>query len=417
MQNIVIHGPCQLSGEITVQGAKNSILPILAASVLSRGECIIKNCPNILDVQTSIEILNYLGCKTKFENSTLIVNSEIISRNEIPDYLMRKMRSSIIFLGALVARTGGAELTFPGGCNLGPRPIDIHLSSLQQLGVSIDNIHGALECKILDKIVGTDIVLPFPSVGATENLILASSMCKGTTTIENAAREPEISDLANFLNSMGAKIKGAGSSKITIEGVNKFHPSEYSVIPDRIVSITLMAGAAATGGNLTLKKIDPNLIKSIFPIFEEAGCLIKTYKDTLEINAPERIHSVEEIRTMPYPGFPTDAQAPIMAMLAKSIGTSVFIETIFENRFKHAEELIKLGAKIKVNGNVAVVEGVENLFGAKIRAHDLRGAAALVIAGLASYGKTTIEGAEYFLRGYEISNFPNCIKIEPTIED
>lgn len=413
MQNIVIQGPCQLSGEVVVQGAKNSVLPILAASILSHGECIIKNCPNILDVQTSIEILNYLGCKTKFENSTLLVNSEIILKNEIPEHLMRRMRSSIIFLGALVARTGGAELTFPGGCNLGPRPIDIHLSSLQQLGVSIDNIHGALECKILDKIVGTDIVLPFPSVGATENIILASSMCKGTTTIENAAREPEISDLANFLNSMGAKIKGAGSSKITIEGVNKFHHSEYSVIPDRIVSITLMAGAAATGGNLILKKIDPNLIKSTFPIFEEAGCLIKTYENSLEVRAPKNLKSVKEIRTMPYPGFPTDAQAPVMAMLSKSAGTSVFIETIFENRFKHTEELAKLGAKIKVNGNVAVVEGVENLFGAKIRAHDLRGAAALVIAGLASHGKTTIEGAEYFLRGYDISNFPNCIKIEP----
>lgn len=411
LRKIIINGPCEVSGEVDIQGAKNSILPILAATIIARNECVIKNCPNILDVHTSLEILNYLGCKTKFEGSTIIVDSSQISKNEIPEKLMRKMRSSIIFLGALIARTGRAKLTFPGGCELGPRPIDLHISALKQLGISIDNIHGNLECKIENKIIGTDIVLPFPSVGATENIILASSICSGTTTIENAAREPEIVDLTRFLNKIGAKIHGAGSSKIVIEGTHKFNSSEHYIIPDRIVAITLMAAAASTGGNLTLKNIKTDLISSAIPIFEESGCLIKTYEKNIEILSPETLYSVKEVRTMPYPGFPTDAQAIIMAMLSKAIGTSVFVETIFESRFKHTEELIKLGAKIKINGNVAIIEGNKYLSGAKLQAYDLRGAAALIIAGLAAYGKTTISGADYFLRGYDLSIFPNILTI------
>lgn len=414
MRKIIINGPCEISGELEVQGAKNSILPILAATIISRGECVIKNCPNILDVHTSLEILNYLGCKTKFEDSTIVVDSSQISKNEIPENLMCKMRSSIIFLGALIARTGRAKLTFPGGCELGPRPIDLHISALKQLGILINNIHGNLECKIENKIIGADIVLPFPSVGATENIILASIICEEKTIIENAAREPEIIDLANFLNKIGAKIYGAGSSKIIIEGTNKFNKInsiEHVIIPDRIVAITLMSAAASTGGNLILKNINPDLISSAVPIFEESGCLIKIHENNIKIISPETLYSVKEVRTMPYPGFPTDAQAIIMAMLSKAIGTSVFVETIFESRFRHIEELIKLGAKIKINGNVAIVDGNKYLSGAKLQARDLRGAAALVIAGLASYGKTIITGAEYFLRGYDLVKFPNFFTI------
>ena len=408
MQNLVINGPSKLSGEFFVQGSKNSVLPILASTILANGECIIKNCPDIIDVHTSLEILNYLGCKTKFENSTITVNSEYISKNEIPESLMKKMRSSIIFLGALIARTGRAKLSFPGGCKLGPRPIDLHISSLQQLGISINNIHGNLECKIIDKIVGTNIILPFPSVGATENILLASSICEGITTIENAAREPEIIDLALFLNKIGAKIQNAGNSKIIITGVKRFHSAEHEVISDRIVAITAMAGAAATNGHLVLKNVNPEFISSTIPIFEESGCIVDTSKNNIELISPENLYSVKEIRTMPYPGFPTDAQAIVMSMLAKSIGTSVFVETIFESRFKHIEELIKLGAKIKLNGNVAILDGQRSLSGARVEAYDLRGAASLVIAALASQGKTIISGAEYFLRGYDLGKFPEC---------
>ena len=411
MSRIVINGPRELSGKFKIQGAKNSILPILCASILSRGECVINNCPDILDVHTTLEILNHLGCKTKFEDSTIVVNSECITTNEIPESLMRKMRSSIVFLGALIARTGRAKLSLPGGCELGPRPIDLHLSSLQQLGVSIENVHGMLDCKIIDKIEGKDIVLPFPSVGATENILLASSIGNGITTIENAAQEPEIVDLANFLNKMGAKIFDAGSRKITIKGVKKFHPTEHEIIPDRIVSITVLAGAASTGGHVILENISPNLISSTIPIFEESGCIINTKSNSVELIAPEKLHSVKEIMTMPFPGFPTDAQPIIMAMLLKSSGTSVFIEKIFENRFKHISELTRLGAKIKVNGNISVVDGVGNLYGTKIEAHDLRGAASLVIAGLSAIGKTEIGHPEFFLRGYDLKIFPEILNI------
>lgn len=407
----MINGPLKVSGEFDVQGSKNSILPILASTILSNGECIIKNCPDIIDVHTSLEILNYLGCKTKFENSTITVNSEYISKNEIPERLMRKMRSSIIFLGVLIARTGRAKVSFPGGCELGPRPIDLHLSALQQLGVSVNNVHGNLECKIIDKIIGANIVLPFPSVGATENILLVSSICEGTTIIENAAREPEIIDLASFLVKIGAKIQNAGNSRIIVNGVKKFYSAEHTVIPDRIVSITILSAAAATGGHLIIKNMNSEYISSTIPIFEESGCIIKSKKSQIELISPERLYSVKEIRTMPYPGFPTDAQAIIMAMLATSIGTSVFIETIFENRFKHIEELVKLGAKIKSNGNIAVLDGTQCLFGAKVQANDLRGAAALLIAGLSAHGETVISGMEYFLRGYDLNKFPKCGKM------
>ena len=403
LKKLIIRGPCKFNDEIFIQGSKNSVLPIIASSIVSRKECIIKNCPDILDVHTSIEILNHIGCKTKFEDSTLYINSENISNNEIPDQLMRKMRSSIIFLGALIARTGRAKLSLPGGCELGPRPIDIHLSSLQQLGISIKTSHGEIDCKIVDKIIGTDISLPFPSVGATENIILSSLICEGKTTINNASREPEIVDLANFLNKMGAKIYNAGTSKITIEGVKTFQSCEHKIISDRIVAITYMCIASSTGSTMTLKNINSEHLSVPISLFEEMGCCIQKKKKSLKIISPERLFSIREIRTMPYPGFPTDALPLFMSCLSVANGTSILIENIFKNRFRHVQELCRFGAKIKTEGNVAVIEGIPYLSGADVQATDLRGAASLLISAIASYGTSTISNLDYLLRGYDIS--------------
>jgi UDP-N-acetylglucosamine 1-carboxyvinyltransferase len=402
VQKLIIEGVHQLEGEIKIQGAKNSVLPILAASLLCGEKCVVGNCPKILDVDISLKIIEYLGCKTKFADSKLTIDSSNLSKNEIPESLMRKMRSSIIFLGALIARTGRAKLTLPGGCELGPRPIDMHLEGLRQLGVKITESHGIIECSVMKKLKGCNIVLSFPSVGATENLMITASACEGKTTISNAAREPEIVDLAAFLNKMGANVSGAGSSTITIEGTKKFYTIEHSIIPDRIAAITYMAAAAVTGSKLTLREIPREIINSAISIFEESGCAIKEYeKNVLNIISPERLQSVKTVRTMPYPGFPTDAQAIIMAMTTMSFGTSVFVETIFESRFKHVSELMRLGADIKVEGKVAIVEGVKRLSGANVTATDLRGSAALVVAALAAEGETAISNLTHLDRGYE----------------
>lgn len=404
MSSLVVFGRYNLDEEISVQGAKNSVLPILASSILSRGECIIKNCPNILDVHTSLEILNYLGCKTKFEKSTICVNSENISKNEIPDHLMRKMRSSIIFMGALIARTGRAKLSLPGGCELGPRPIDMHISSMKQLGISIKMEHGELECKIADKIVGTNISLPFPSVGATENIILASSICEGTTTINNASCEPEVVDLINFMNKIGARIHGGGSGKITIEGVKKFSSCEHKIIPDRIVATTILGIASSTKNTVTLRNINTEHMNAPISVFEEMGCKIEKSQDSIKITSPERLLPVKEVRSTPYPGFPTDAIPIIMSCLCTADGVSVIVENIFKNRFRHVEELCRFGAKIKTEGNIAIISGVPYFSGANVKAKDLRGAASLLIAALSSHGKSIISNVEFLLRGYDISN-------------
>ena len=402
MPKLVIEGAKQLNGEIKIQGSKNSVLPILAATIICDDECIINNCPDLLDVYTSIEILKYLGCKIKFENSTLTVDPRSINRSDIPEYLMRKMRSSIIFLGALLSKSGNAKLSLPGGCELGPRPIDLHLDGLRQMGFIIYENHGYIECMSKYKLPGCNITLSFPSVGATENLILASVKSSGVTVINNVAREPEICDLINFLNKCGAKIKGAGESTLLIEGVESLHSAQHSIIPDRIVATTYMSAAAITGGTLLLKNVSVKELDSVIPIFEEAGCLInKKSESQLYIEAPSRLYPNKLIRTMPYPGFPTDSQPLIMAMASVANGTSVFVENIFENRYKHVGELLRLGADIKIEGKVAIVEGVKRLSGANVTSTDLRGAAALVISGLAAEGITTISDVHHIDRGYE----------------
>lgn len=398
---IEVIGGQKLEGSLDIQGSKNSSLPILAATVLCRGISVIHNCPVISDVTAAIEILRELGCNVTVEGNTVVVDSTYAHHYGISYELMKKMRSSIVFLGAVVSRFGHAKLCFPGGCELGPRPIDIHISSLKTLGVDITEKHGFIDCKINKALTGGSVLLPIPSVGATENIILASVVSKGITIIKNAAREPEIVDLCNFLNKSGAKISGAGESEIEIIGSDRLYGCEHSVISDRIAAATYLAAAAATGGYICLKNVDVKHLSPIIPVFSEAGCNVTTGEREISVSSNQRLRSVSNVRTMPYPGFPTDAQPLIMAMLAKSYGTTMFIETIFQSRYKHVSELAKFGADIKVEGRVAVLNGVDNLYGAIADSTDLRGGAAAVIAALSAEGKSEIRSTEHIYRGYE----------------
>ena len=397
---IIIDGPAELSGELTVQGAKNSTLPLLAAALLCKGQTVLHNCPDLSDVDTALRILEHAGCRCKREGHDLIVDSAV-TQCEIPEELMRSMRSSIVFLGAMISRCGSARLCAPGGCELGPRPIDLHLSSLRRLGVDIEETGGWLNCSAPHGVEGAYVSLAFPSVGATENLILAAVCGKGTTIIANAAREPEISDLCEYLNRCGARVYGAGESCVIIDGVKELFGCEHRVMPDRIAAVTYMAAAAVTGGNVTLRDVDNTHILPMLGPFEESGCEVRQLGGCLNIMAPRRLNPVRHIRTMPYPGFPTDAQPAIMSMAAVGRGTSMFVENIFENRYRHAEGLGRMGAKIKVEGKVAVVEGVERLTGAAVESADLRGGAALVVAGLSAQGRTQVSGTQFIRRGYE----------------
>ncbi len=401
MSRFVVTGGRKLFGEAEVQGAKNSALPILAATILTRGENLLFNCPMLSDVDASMRILRYLGCDAYEQSGAVIVNSDGLRENDIPDSLMREMRSSIVFLGALLARTGYAKLSFPGGCELGPRPIDLHLKALRKMGAKISERYGVIECRAENGLKGAKIDLSFPSVGATENIILAAVRAEGPTTIINAAREPEITDLCDFLNEAGAEIYGAGEGVIVINGGKELYGASHNIIPDRIVAATLMSSAAVTGSEITLRGVVQNHLSAVIPVFEETGCKAVFNDGDLLFSAPERLKSMRLVRTMPYPGFPTDAQAVLMAAATLCDGTSVFAENIFENRFKHVEGLTRLGADINVQGRVAVVNGVKSLYGAKIEARDLRGAAALVTAALAAEDKTEIYGIEYLERGYE----------------
>lgn len=401
MSKILIDGGKRLTGEISVHGAKNSALPVMAATFLCKGVSVIHNCPKLLDVEASLEILTHLGCKCEREGNTVTVDATAVTGNDVPDDLMREMRSSIVFLGAIAGRCSAAKLSFPGGCELGPRPIDLHLSSLRQMGLEINEDHGYLDCMVNGRMHGAVINLSLPSVGATENIILAASTSAGTTVIHNAAREPEISDLADFLNSAGAKIHGAGSSTVEIVGVEELKGTEHTVIPDRIIAATYMAAAAVTKGCVVLKDVILSHLAPVMSSFEAAGCEIACDGRNLKIIAPARLHRIPTVRTLAYPGFPTDAQPPVMAMTTLAEGTSMFVENIFENRYKHVDELTRLGARIKVEGRVAVVEGVKLLSGAPVSATDLRGGAALIVAGLAARGVTVIDNVRHIDRGYE----------------
>ena len=401
-QKLIINGGRRIEGEITVQGAKNSVLPLLSACVLAHGECILHNCPQLTDVDAACRILSCLGCRCVRDGGTICVDASAVSGYEIPDDLMREMRSSVMFLGSVLGRTGRCRLSFPGGCELGARPIDLHISAMRQMGAVITEEHGYILCSTEGRMHGARIMLSFPSVGATENIMLAAAVADGVTEIHNAAGEPEIRDLAEFLNKCGAEISGAGSSVIRIEGVERLHPAEHSVIPDRIAAGTYLCCAAATGGEVILSRCRTEDMTAFMNVLESMGCRAYTYGEgKLYFSGKRRLTAPPMIRTMPYPGFPTDIQAPIMAVTTVAQGTSVFVETIFDNRYRHVSELVRLGASIKAEGRVAVTEGVQSLTGAKLCAKELRGGAALIVAALAAEGTSEIVGVNYIDRGYE----------------
>lgn len=400
MSKLIINGGVPLLGEIRVQGAKNSVLPILAATVMTEDKCVLHNCPCLRDVDKTDMVLERLGCTVERHGDTVVVDPGGFCSCEICDDLMRAMRSSIIFLGAIITRCGEARVSMPGGCPIGLRPIDLHLKALKELGAQIHEEHGYIICKA-KKLKGTDIHLDFPSVGATENIMLASVCAEGTTTILNAAREPEITDLAKFLNAMGARITGAGSSFITIKGVKKLSGAEYRIMPDRIVAATYMAAAAVTDGEIFLTEADSSSMGAMLHVLREMGARIDAGSETIHLKSRGRLKNLHILRTMPYPGFPTDIQSPFMAMSATARGTAVYVENIFENRFRHVDELVRMGADIKVEGRSAVVSGVKKLYGTHLVARELRGGAALVVAALGAEGKSEISGVDYIDRGYE----------------
>lgn len=402
MSKIHILGKRRLAGEVTVGGAKNSALPVLAASYAVGGRCVIERCPHLTDVDAALGILRHLGCTAQLEGQTAYIDSSDAFGCEVPEQLMREMRSSITFLGAVLSRCGRAILSTPGGCELGARPVDLHLSALARMGARIEESHGCIRCDVPDGgLRGADIALTFPSVGATENIMIAAACADGTTTINNAAREPEISDLADFLCRCGAKISGAGGSTVTIEGVSRLHGCNHRVIPDRIEAVTFMAAAAVTGGDVLLRDVEYIHLLPVVTVLEEMGCRIMREGQDVRIRADKRLTSAGYVRTMPYPGFPTDAQAIIMAAACTAAGASVFVENIFDSRFKHVGELRRLGADIRTEGRVAVVEGTKALTGAPVTSTDLRGGAALVVAGLAAEGETVVSGLHHVDRGYQ----------------
>lgn len=399
MSSYIIEGGKRLAGEVKVSGSKNASLPIIAASILNPGITRLYNIPNIHDTQITLEILRYLGCKVKKHNGKIEINSKNITKREIPEHLMNQMRSTVVLAGAILGRYKEAKFSYPGGCDIGARPIDLHLAAFKKIGVNIIEDSGFIICKA-EKIVGTNINLDFPSVGATENIILASIYAEGVTQITNAAMEPEIVDLAKCLNKMGAKITGAGTNVIKIIGVQKLKDTGYKVMQDRIEAGTLLCAGAITGGNICLNYKNANHITPILNKLEEAGCNIKVEKNRIYMQAPKKLKAVD-IKTMPYPGFPTDMQSIFASILTTAKGTSVIVENIFENRYRYTAELNKMGAKITTEGKTAVIKGVRRLSGATVKSTDLRGGASMILAGLCAKGMTTVTNIEYILRGYE----------------
>lgn len=403
MQKFIITGGSRLSGELVLQGSKNSALPIMAAALLDGGTSVLKSCPTLTDVYSASRILNCLGCKCSLSAGTAVIDPADANGSEIPEELMREMRSSIMFMGAILGRMGECTVSIPGGCELGPRPIDMHLAALKKMGAEITDSGGRIHCRIPSgRAKGAKITLPFPSVGATENIILCAVTAEGETIVNNAAREPEICDLCGFLRKRGADIKGDGGSRIVINGVKRLGGCEYTVMPDRIAGATYLSMTAAAGGELILKNACTAEMEPFLSVLEQTGCSIYTSDNKIYLRSGARLKAVRErIRTMPHPGFPTDAQAVLMAALAAADGTSVFEENIFDCRYRHTGALIKMGADIQVMGKVAVVRGVPRLRGADAEATDLRGGAAVAVAALAAEGTTCLSGISHIDRGYE----------------
>ena len=400
---ILIYGGRPLRGKITISGAKNAVLPIIVASLLAEGTCTIYDVPRLADVEIICDVLRELGAEIKLDtedaSAAVVINCQHLNNYEATYDYVKKMRASVLVMGPLLARFGKAKISMPGGCAIGTRPIDLHLKGLEALGVRISMDHGYLlaEASVLK---GARIYLDYPSVGATENIIMAAALAEGTTIIENAAEEPEIVDLANFINSMGGKIIGAGTNVIKIEGVKSLGSTSHTVIPDRIEAGSFLVAGAITGGDLLLENVIIDHLKPVVAKLIEAGVEIVEEGTGLHVRSKGEFKPID-IKTLPYPGFPTDMQAQFMAMLALAQGTSIITETVFENRFMHAEELRRMGADIRIEGRSAVVEGTDKLMGAQVKASDLRAGAALVIAGLVAQGETTISNIFHLDRGYD----------------
>ena len=400
LEKFIINGGNKLYGEINVQGAKNAVLPLLSAAILTEETVSLKNVPDLTDVRNMVAILESLGAQATFKDHTLTIDSSNATKYSIKNSLAKELRSSVFLLGAILSRTRRAIVAYPGGCDIGLRPIDIHIKALKDFGANIEEKSGYVYCDG-ENISASEIYLDYPSVGATENAMLLASNLKGRSIINNAAREPEIVELQNFINKMGGKITGAGTSRICVEGVENLRGTEYTVMPDRIVTGTYALAVLACGGEVSIKGALSTDINSLLVKLSKSSCNIDINNGIIYINSYGRLKSVNNISTQPYPGFPTDLQAPFMTLETISSGTCVLTENIFENRFKHIQELRKMGADIIINDRTAVIKGVKELYGAEINASDLRGGAALVLAGLAAKGITVVNGIHHIDRGYE----------------
>ena len=397
MEKFIVMGEVQLEGRVKVNGAKNATLPLMAATLLCSGVSVLHDVPDLRDIRMMQDILTLLGAKIKRENDTLIIDTSGVASAEIPEHLMREMRASVFLMGPLLGRFRKVRLSYPGGCAIGPRPINLHIKALEKIGATVTERYGYIDAEA-PVLSGGEVHFDFPSVGATENAMMAAAVADGTTIIRNAAREPEVVDLQTMLNRMGAKITGAGTDSIRITGAQKLSPVEHHVIPDRIEAGTFLIAGAITKGDIVVENIVPEHLFSLTDKLQEIGAKIRSGPNFIRIMGGE-LRGVD-IKTLPYPGFPTDLQAPMLAMLTVAKGTSIITETIFENRFKHVDELSRMGAKIKVEGRTAIIRGVSKLSGAIVAAHDLRAGAAMVLAALAAEGSSEIENVFHIDRGY-----------------
>lgn len=399
-EKIRIEGGLELQGSVRTEGAKNACLPIMAAALLCEGQVVLNDIPALNDVMFMCSVLTSLGAQVEYlpAEKRLIIDSTRLTSTEAPYSLIRKMRASFLVIGPLLAREGKARVSLPGGCAIGIRPIDLHLKGLKAMGAEVVIGHGYIET-VTDRLRGERVYLDFPSVGATENIMMAGALAEGATVIENAAEEPEVVDLARFINAMGGRVVGAGTDTIRIHGVSRLSSTEYTVIPDRIEAGTFMVAAAITGGEITVENVIPTHIVPLIAKLKEAGCDVIEEESLIHIRRNGQIRAVD-IKTLPYPGFPTDLQSQMMVLLTLARGTSVISETVFENRFMHIDELRRMGAQIKIEGHTAVVTGREKIFGAPVKATDLRAGAALVLAGLAAQGRTEVDCIHHIDRGY-----------------
>ena len=400
MSKLLIKGGRPLFGEVEIKGAKNAVLPILAATLLADGLCEIRNVPHITDISNMLKILQGLGASVAFEGDVISVDPRDSTGYNVPTDLAKELRSSFFLLGPILARHGRAVVAYPGGCEIGVRPLDIHLKGLSEMGIAIEESHGMIYCDGT-RLHGADVVLDFPSVGATENLMMAATLAKGKTRIFNAAKEPEIVDLQEFLKSLGASVSGAGGDRIEIQGVSKLHGAIYTPIPDRIVAGTVLIAGATCGGDVTVTNVVPDHLEALLFKMNKSSCILRVNGDRISIKSDVRPRHFDKLETQPYPGFPTDLQSQMMVMMCVSEGTGVIVENIFETRYRIVRELTKMGARITVIDRTAVIRGVKSIEGASVAAGDLRGGAALVIAGLKAEGYTTIDNVSHIDRGYD----------------